>query len=261
MPGSTASGTTTTNTKLEEAKALLRSIDTNNDGIVTVEEIQAAAQARITAAQSALTTAAQQAATNTGATTTAIGGTVTAVNNNTAKADEVKGEVTANNAISLQIQDLNATLTAAATSSTGGFVALGTLLSNLTKYTAAAAFNTMYSRPTSTEPGISISSAKGNIFGDGAMINAPTAVPLSIMGEGGRPEAVVPLERDSRGRLGVRSMGGRGAAGNDNGPVVAAIERGHQLNAVGYQAMRDEMRAMRAEIASLRNAQQRRNAS
>lgn len=267
---STASGTTTSNAKLEAARALLASIDANNDGVVTVEEIAANAKQRITEAQATLTAAAQQAATNTGATKTSVDASKTAIDAsknaidlNTGKADEVKGEVTANNQMTAQIQQLNATLTAAATSTTGGFVALGTLLSNLTRYAAASAFNTMYSRPASVDPGISISSARGNLFGDGAMINAPTAVPLSIMGEGGRPEAVVPLEKDSRGRLGARIVGGSrgGVGGNDNRPVVEAIERGHELNAIGYQAMRDEMRAMRAEIASLRNAQQRRNAA
>ncbi len=141
-------------------------------------------------------------------------------------------------------------------------MALGTLLGNLTRYSAAAAFNTMYSRPASADPGISISSARGNLFGDGSLIGAPTAVPLSVMGEGGRPEAVVPLERDSRGRLGARLVGGWPAAGgNDNRPVVDAIRAGHQLNAVGYQALRGEMQAMRAEIARLNVALQRRNAA
>ena len=93
---------------------------------------------------------------------------------------------------------------------------------------------------------IDISSAKGNVFGDGALITGPTAVPLSIMGEAG-PEAVMPLQRGPGGRLGVAMWGG---AANDNRAMdrmVAAIR----------EAQREHTRAMagmiRMMIAEQRN--------
>jgi hypothetical protein len=112
------------------------------------------------------------------------------VNTNTGKTDEVKGEVTANNVMTSAIQTLNQTLTNAATSEAGGFIALGQMMSTLTKYAAAAAWNTQYSRPSTAEVGIPISSAKGNMFGDGSLITAPTSVPLSNMGEGFRSASI-----------------------------------------------------------------------
>ena len=231
------SSTSTSNTKLDAANAYLASIDTNNDGVVSIDEIKTAAQANIATAQQALTTAAQNTATNAAATKTSVDASKTAIDLGTAKTAEVKGEVTSNNEISVQIQQLNATLTAAATSSSGGFQALGTLLINLTKYTSAAAFNTMYSRPASVDPGIPISSALGNIFQDGALVTSPTTVPLSLMGEAG-PEAVMPLQRGPGGRLGVAMWGG---AANDNRTlerVVAAIR----------EAQREHTRAMAGMI-------------
>ncbi len=269
ISGSTAS----TSGGISAANALLASIDTNNDGFVSIAEIEAAAQAKITDAQSTLTAAAQATATNTNGVTTAIGGTTTAVGGattaiggttsaiglNTDKAGEVKGEITANNLMTSQIQTLNQTLTNAATSEAGGFIALGQLLANLTKYAAAAAFNTMYSRPADPNPGIPISSARGNMFGDGSLITSPTSVPLSNMGEGFRPEGVVPLERDSRGRLGARIVGATGGGGsnNDNRPVVEALSRGQQQSAIETQVIREELVALRREMASLRSSMQR----
>jgi hypothetical protein len=148
------SSTSTSNTKLDAANAYLASIDTNGDGIITTAEIQAAALNNIKAAQADITTATQSAATNTGATKTSVDASKTAIDANTAKADEVKGEVTANNAISVQIQQLNETLTAAATSSSGGFMALGAMLLDANHRHAAIAFNTKNSRPASTVDGV-----------------------------------------------------------------------------------------------------------
>ena len=51
-------------------------------------------------------------------------------------------------------------------------------------------------------------------FADGGMVNSPTFFPMAggrtgLMGEAG-PEAIMPLGRDSSGRLGVRAQGGGG---------------------------------------------------
>ena len=246
--GVSNSSLSSTTTKLDTANARLASIDANNDGVVTIEEIQAAAKARITEAQAELTAAATSNDTKTGLVRDAVleGNTTGYSDNNL-----LLGIYQNTSGLRLQISDVRLDL-----------AAINTLIDSVRKYTGAAAINTMYGRPVAQEPGIGAISAKGNLFGDGSLITAPTAVPLSIMGEGGRPEAVIPLERDSRGRLGARLLGGGGnGAGNDNRPVVAAIERGWQQSAVETMALRDEMRAMRAEITSLRNAQQRRNAS
>jgi hypothetical protein len=63
-------------------------------------------------------------------------------------------------------------------------------------------------------------SAKGNVFSSGSMmrfanggaftnglVNTPTMFPMGLMGEAG-PEAIMPLQRDGSGRLGVKAAGG-----------------------------------------------------
>jgi lambda family phage tail tape measure protein len=63
-------------------------------------------------------------------------------------------------------------------------------------------------------------SAKGNVFSGGSMmkfanggaftnglVNTPTMFPMGLMGEAG-PEAIMPLQRDGSGRLGVKAAGG-----------------------------------------------------
>lgn len=72
-------------------------------------------------------------------------------------------------------------------------------------------------------------SANGNAFNSGNVIpfstgasftngiySKPTVAPMAMMGEGGKPEAVIPLARDSRGQLGVTAagMGGSGVTAN-----------------------------------------------
>jgi hypothetical protein len=67
-------------------------------------------------------------------------------------------------------------------------------------------------------------SARGNVFLDGQIVRAfarggiidrPTAIPLrdgmGIAGENRRPEAILPLARDTQGRLGVRAKGAGGS--------------------------------------------------
>lgn len=75
---------------------------------------------------------------------------------------------------------------------------------------------------------VPVASALGNVFARGGLVpfarggivTGPTLFPLNrgragVMGEAG-PEAVMPLARDSRGRLGVRTA-------NDNGPIEIRI--------------------------------------
>jgi lambda family phage tail tape measure protein len=65
-------------------------------------------------------------------------------------------------------------------------------------------------------------SANGNAFGGGSVIpfanggvlGGPTMAPMALMGEAG-PEAVMPLQRNSQGQLGVHVVGGGG--GNSGG--------------------------------------------
>jgi hypothetical protein len=67
-------------------------------------------------------------------------------------------------------------------------------------------------------------SANGNVFSNGSMkafadggaftnsvVNQPTVFPMGLMGEAG-DEAIMPLQRDSSGKLGVRASGGAGAS-------------------------------------------------
>lgn len=229
---SISSTSTVTNTKLEEAKALLASIDTNGDGVITAAEVQTAALNSINTAQAAITTATQGTATNTGATKTAVDASKTAIDAGTNKADEVKGEVSAGNVAAFDTKGIIQTLTNAATSEAGGFEALGQMLITLTRYTAAAAFNTKYSRPASPDAGIdisgTISNALGNVFDGGNVIpfakgGIPDMVynrhiaPLAEFGEAG-PEGIFPLHRGPDGSLGVRMYGS-----NDNGEVPALL--------------------------------------
>lgn len=69
--------------------------------------------------------------------------------------------------------------------------------------------------------GGNVTSAKGNAFDAGrvlafqrgGIISAPTLFPLGLAGERG-PEAILPLQRDGSGNLGVRSAGGGGGGVN-----------------------------------------------
>jgi phage-related minor tail protein len=48
--------------------------------------------------------------------------------------------------------------------------------------------------------------ANGGAFTNG-LVNSPTMFPMGLMGEAG-PEAIMPLQRDGSGRLGVKAAGG-----------------------------------------------------
>lgn len=86
-----------------------------------------------------------------------------------------------------------------------------------------------------------LANAKGNVFGpgglarfaDGGIVTKPTlfkfAKGLGLMGEAG-PEAIVPLERGSGGKLGVRSSGG-------SAPVIINVLDKDDLEQVTYEAM------------------------
>lgn len=92
-------------------------------------------------------------------------------------------------------------------------------------------------------PGLG-SSAKGNIFdragivpfSRGGIVNMPTLFPFSrgtgLMGESG-PEAILPLSRDSGGRLGVRTEGGGNGGRMESllGEILGALRNRQQLNA------------------------------
>lgn len=124
--------------------------------------------------------------------------------------------------------------------------------------------------------------ANGGIFGPaglhpfalgGAFTNSivdrPTLFPFAngtgLMGEAG-PEAIMPLQRDSRGRLGVSytpSTRGQGQGGftgnvivNNNGqPVSASVRSDSQGNMViDLEAMADKMEARQARNISRRNS-------
>ncbi|CEJ13403.1 Prophage tail length tape measure protein [bacterium YEK0313] len=124
--------------------------------------------------------------------------------------------------------------------------------------------------------------ANGGVFGSaglhpfalgGAFTNSivdrPTLFPFAngtgLMGEAG-PEAIMPLQRDSRGRLGVSytpSARGQGQGGftgnvivNNNGqPVSASVRSDSQGNMViDLEAMADRMEARQARNISRRNS-------
>jgi hypothetical protein len=241
---SSISGTSAlTTSKLDTANATLASIDTNNDGIVTIEEIQAAAKTRITEAQAELTAAAKSNDVRTGLVRDAVleGNTTGYSDNNL-----LLGIYQNTSGLRLQISDVRLDL-----------AAINTLIDSVRKYTGAAAINTMYGRPVAQEPGIGAISALGNIFDAGDvvqfarggipdLVHSATLAPMALFGEAG-PEAIMPLQRGPGGRLGVAMWGG---AANDNRTmdrVVAAIR----------EAQREHTRAMagmiRMMIAEQRN--------
>jgi hypothetical protein len=81
-----------------------------------------------------------------------------------------------------------------------------------------------------------ITSANGNVFNGGSLVpfanggvvNGPTVFPMAsgagLMGEAG-PEAIMPLQRMSDGRLGVAAMGGRGGGGGAQGVQIQIESR------------------------------------
>jgi lambda family phage tail tape measure protein len=63
--------------------------------------------------------------------------------------------------------------------------------------------------------------AGGGTFTNGT-VNRPTHFPIGLMGEAG-PEAVMPLTRDSAGRLGVRASGGSSSISNNSITITVNV--------------------------------------
>ena len=86
--------------------------------------------------------------------------------------------------------------------------------------------------------------ANGGAFTN-SIVSRPTVFPMAngtgLMGEAG-PEAVMPLKRDSRGRLGVTVSGG-GGGGN-----VTSIRMGDTNITIGGNADKDTVAALRTEL-------------
>jgi TP901 family phage tail tape measure protein len=121
--------------------------------------------------------------------------------------------------------------------------AVGRVLDNLADQILSNAFTSLFSSIGLGKIfGPLVASANGNVFSggnvmafaDGGVVSGPTVFPMrngaGLMGEAG-PEAIMPLERDRRGRLGVRSSGESGGTVevsvrvDDNGNIVPVIER------------------------------------
>lgn len=232
---SISTSTASTVSKVSDSNSFLASIDTNGDGVISQMEASVAAQELIKqkAAENVLATGQVKDAVNEGNTTGySDNNLLLGIYQNTA-------------GLRLQTSDVRLDL-----------AAINSQIDWVRKYTGAAAINTMYGRPVAQEPGIGALSAKGNIFGDGALINAKTAVPMSIMGEAGI-EAVVPLQRDPRtGRLGVASTS-RGGASNDNS-LADEFASYRVQSAKETMALQSELRATRDELARLTSVMQRR---
>ena len=82
--------------------------------------------------------------------------------------------------------------------------------------------------------GAALGSAKGNVFSDGGVekfakggiVSGPTTVPMALMGEAGRKEAVLPLGRDGHGDLGVKASidGGGGTTVHNYNMSIQAMD-------------------------------------
>ena len=102
--------------------------------------------------------------------------------------------------------------------------------------------------------------ADGGVFGNitpfakgglptNSVISSPMLFDMGLAGEAG-PEAIMPLSRDSNGRLGVKAMGGTGAnmavaVSADNGSaeiMLALLEK--------VSALTEEVKGLRAEAQS-----------
>lgn len=75
----------------------------------------------------------------------------------------------------------------------------------------------------------------------GSIVDRPTRVPMALMGEAG-PEAVLPLQRDANGRLGVRVHGGSGGGGGGptitvNAPITVGAGAAHKGQGLDQQTL------------------------
>ncbi|MDI1362509.1 phage tail tape measure protein [Methylotenera sp.] len=74
--------------------------------------------------------------------------------------------------------------------------------------------------------------ANGGAFTN-SVVNTPTTFPLGVMGEAG-PEAIMPLTRDSSGRLGVQSSGSGGSGGiTIQNNVTVQVQAGENADKTG----------------------------
>jgi hypothetical protein len=99
-----------------------------------------------------------------------------------------------------------------------------------------------------------VASALGNAFmggrlhpfATGGVVDRATVLPMALMGEAG-PEAVMPLDRDSSGRLGVRAKGGGGSSITQN---ISIDARGADPSVVPLirAAMNQAKNAAKAEL-------------
>lgn len=108
-----------------------------------------------------------------------------------------------------------------------------------------------------------VKSAKGNAFAggnvtafaSGGVLDGPQMVPMALMGEAG-PEAVMPLSRDSQGRLGVSTGGGSSSSGG--GSVVhfhapsITINSNQPAEQVGQQVRKQLKVHQQATLATIR---------
>lgn len=95
--------------------------------------------------------------------------------------------------------------------------------------------------------------AKGGAFTN-SVVNKPTAFPMGLMGEAG-PEAIMPLRRDSSGRLGVAAAGGSG--GVQIGTVSIVVQGGN-TNEETASTLNKELLKTMAQVADSRIANARR---
>lgn len=66
--------------------------------------------------------------------------------------------------------------------------------------------------------------ASGGMFTNN-IVNTPTKFPIGLMGEAG-PEAIMPLSRDSQGRLGIKASGESGTSVENNVTIAVSIQDG-----------------------------------
>ena len=115
---------------------------------------------------------------------------------------------------------------------------------------------------------LSMMAAKGAAFHDGGVqmfasggafanriVNKPTSFPIGIMGEAG-PEAIMPLGKDAKGRLGIRVSSDQGGGNIENNVTIAVSiqdgqvkdgkesgnQLGNKLKAVVIGVLTDELR-------------------
>jgi hypothetical protein len=87
-------------------------------------------------------------------------------------------------------------------------------------------------------------------FATGTIIDQPTAVPMALMGEAG-PEAIVPLQRNASGKLGI-AMGGGGGGGHTitvNAPITVAAGAAGQ-NGIDHQTQMKIQQQLKHSVTS-----------